>query len=179
MNHRLPFVSFVSFVSFVLLLALGLPSCGPRRVVVVRGSGGVVQYGGTRYAGPNFGSIALTTGFVPDPQGLTGTSGGQVPASSIGGGCVGWVASNPDHLMRLNTAFSFFRIFVHSSEDTTLMVLTPDGRWICDDDSGQGLNPLIEAGYWPPGDYWVWVGSYRQGVYAPYQAFFTELPQMM
>src|SRR5690606_41682480 len=35
---------------------------------------------------------------------------------------------------------------VSSSRDTTLVVNGPNGRWYCDDDSGEGTNPSLRFG---------------------------------
>jgi hypothetical protein len=45
---------------------------------------------------PNFGSTALTSGFVPDPFTVGITSGGSVNVSYLGGGCTGFATSTPD-----------------------------------------------------------------------------------
>ncbi|MCS6797551.1 MAG: hypothetical protein NZ898_03295 [Myxococcota bacterium] len=123
----------------------------------------------------NFRPVSLRSGFLPDPRRLTGTSGGAFDAAQLGGGCRGWVAARPDHVVTLRSGFNFLRMYVSSQADTTLVVRTPDGRWLCNDDTF-GTNPSIESPSWGPGRYLVWVGSYQQGVMAPYQIFFTELP---
>jgi hypothetical protein len=41
-----------------------------------------------------------------------------------------------------------------------LLVLDPAGNWVCDDDSGDVLNPAISFDNPVSGDYVVWVGTY-------------------
>ncbi len=121
----------------------------------------------------NFGTVYLTPGFVPDPHVETGTSGGSMPASNLAVGCAGWITERPDHVLELNGHFGFLRTVVHSSGDTTLVVQTPQGQYLCNDDY-YGTDPSIE-GRFGAGTYRVWVGSYRQGEGASYRIGFSEL----
>ncbi len=122
----------------------------------------------------NFGTVALATGFMPDPRMLSGTSGGSMSASAFGGGCRGWVTPQPDHHMFLNSPFNWLRVFVRSSGDTTLIVRGPMPSMAtrCNDDRF-GLNPAVE-GSWAPGQYHIWVASYSNGQTHPYEIGFTE-----
>jgi hypothetical protein len=121
----------------------------------------------------NFGTVALNPGFVPDPHVVTGQSGGQDRAQSRHGSCRGWIARNPDHLFDATGNFGNLRIIGASQSDVTLVVLRPDGTYMCDDDT-EGRNPIV-GGSFPAGRYAVWVGSYREGEVAPYRLGFTEL----
>lgn len=123
----------------------------------------------------NFGSVQLHTGFLPDPQMLSGTSGGAMRANTLGPSCRGFVTSQPDHFMFLNTPFTFMRVFVRSSGDTTLVVRGPVPSMAvrCNDDRF-GTNPAVE-GNWAPGQYHIWVGSYAQSQRNTYQIGFTEI----
>ena len=47
-----------------------------------------------------------------------------------------------------------------SPTDTTLAVNLPDGRWVCDDDSGEGTDPLVTFSNPESGNYNIWVGAY-------------------
>ncbi|NOY91382.1 MAG: hypothetical protein GXP55_09235 [Deltaproteobacteria bacterium] len=116
----------------------------------------------------------LQSGFTPDPHVLTGSSGGRIAARRVATGCAGWIARRPDHVLNLEGGFGFFRVAATSSQDTTLVVMAPDGSWYCNDDS-QGTNPEVRRNRWEPGQYLVWVGSYRQGQNADYRLSFSEL----
>ena len=129
--------------------------------------------GGTMPGTSNFGTVALNPGFVPDPHVVTGQSGGQDRAQSRHGSCRGWIARNPDHFFDATGNFGNLRIIGASQADVTLVVLRPDGAYMCDDDS-EGRNPIV-GGSFPAGRYAVWVGSYREGEVAPYRLGFTEL----
>jgi hypothetical protein len=50
-------------------------------------------------------------------------------------------------------------IYAISEADTTLVVLSPDGLWYCDDDT-DGHNPVLEFNFPLSGDYNIWVGTY-------------------
>jgi hypothetical protein len=121
-------------------------------------------------------SVALAAGWQPDPITVEGTAGGGVGAGSQSRGCTGWITSNPSHLVQLQTPLPFLRIAVSSSSDTTLVIRTPDGRFLCADDSGLDVNPHIDQSDAAPGDYAVWVGSYARGGSAAYTMSITELP---
>ncbi len=120
----------------------------------------------------NFGSTRLSTGFMPDPQQMSGTSGGSVAASSIGQNCQGFVASRPDHILYLDTAFAYLRIETASQSDTTLLIRGAGQIW-CDDDTAGGTNARIH-GPFQAGRYEVYIGSYRSGDYSPYTLSMTE-----
>jgi hypothetical protein len=130
---------------------------------------------------PNYGYMPLNQGFMPDPVVAQGQAGGNLnSAQMVNPGCRGWITSTPDHVLQTQTGFQFFRIFVRSNVDTTLIVRRPDGQFMCNDDGGQGLNPMVQNSYWPPGEYQIWVGAYAQrATGAPHQIFFTELPGVM
>lgn len=122
----------------------------------------------------NFEGARLRSGFLPDPATVRGQSGGGVDASTVSSGCVGWIARNPDHVVDLEGRFGFLRVFVQSGTDTTLVVRTPSGRFLCDDDT-YGRQPALEQGSWEPGRYLVWVGSYDQGASGHYTLGLTEV----
>ena len=125
---------------------------------------------------PTYGTVSLTSGFLPDPYVAQVVSSGPINASqSIGGGCRGMVANAPDY--RLNyTAGSYpLQFRVESNSDTTLVINAPNAQWYCNDDY-QGLNPGFTFDNPMSGQYDIWVGSYR-GDYAPANLIITEIPR--
>lgn len=133
----------------------------------------------------NFGAVGLGPGFQPDPTVVAGRSGGQIDASTMGGNCRGWISANPDHILHVNGRIGWLRIFAEAmgggrgrhDNDTTLVIQTPNGRMMCDDDT-YGLNPAIE-GRFHAGTYRIWIGSYSRGDNSRYQLHFTELRHVM
>ncbi|MBX3249706.1 MAG: hypothetical protein KF901_21190 [Myxococcales bacterium] len=123
--------------------------------------------------GSNFGTVELTSGFMPDPHVVTGTSGGSIDASTWDASCNGNVSQQPDHLFTTQSNFSTLRIIAHAQGDTTLVVQKPDGTYVCNDDA-EDLNPIVEGAF-GPGTYKIWVGSYEPGANLAYRLGFTEL----
>lgn len=121
-----------------------------------------------------FAPARLRPGFLPDPTTVQGRSGGNVEASGVSNGCAGWIARQPDHVVELQAAFGFLRMFVESGTDTTLVVRTPSGRFLCNDDT-YGVLPALEQRRWEAGRYSVWVGSYERSSTGPYTLSLTEL----
>lgn len=154
----------------VLLLALLLAAATamaqvPRALVV----GGDAQ---------NFGRHDLTGSFMPDPLTVRLRSGGNldVPSMNLGPDCRGFVTAEPDVIIRYTDPARFLRFFVRSTAgDTTLVVRTPDGRWLCNDDAGGGVNPMVDVNRPPAGQYDVWVGSYRADQMLESTLYVTEM----
>ena len=110
---------------------------------------------------PSYGSVSLGGGFSPDPYTVSLRSGGSIDVSSrIGGSCRGYVANAPDFRLQFSPGSLPLILSVASGSDTTLVVNGPDGRWYCDDDGGNGLNPSLRFGSPMSGQYDIWVGTY-------------------
>lgn len=123
-------------------------------------------------------AVALAPGFTA-PNMVEGRAGGLTDASSLGEGCIGSIASDPDHVMTLSAAIPNLRIFATAGEDITLVIQQPDGSYICNDDT-EGLNPLVTQDSFAAGEYKIWVGSYstEEGG-ASYKLGFSELATAM
>lgn len=136
-----------------------------------------VQAGGAAAGGSNFGTVQLNAGFVPDPHTASGTSGGNIDATTWQAGCNGFVTQQPDHLFVAATAFANLRVMAHSQGDVTLIVQKPDGTYLCNDDA-ENTDPIVEGAF-PAGTYKVWIGSYQAGTNSPYTLGFSELSSVM
>lgn len=127
----------------------------------------------------NYGTHSLRAGFVPDPRRINVVSGGGIDARTLGlgPGCVGWVTARPDAIVRLTGNSPNLRMYAIASDgtDVTLLVNTAGGQWRCNDDSFGGTNPTVELANATPGQYDVWVGSYRRGQQARAVLHITEL----
>jgi hypothetical protein len=139
-----------SFRSFTLaasvLLAAAIPASAPAQDV-----------NGT----PNYGTINLRTGFMPDPNVISVQSGGNLDASRVDSRCAGFITAAPDVRVVYSAASLPLIISVASRADTTLVVNGPDGRWYCDDDGGvAGMNPSLRFDHPASGRYEIWVGTY-------------------
>lgn len=123
---------------------------------------------------PAFGQVSLRSGFMPDPHVVSGTAGGPVRANQVNSSCRGHVTAQPSHVLMSPTGFQTLRLVVNSSIDTTLVVMLPNGHIVCDDDGGNGLNPLVATSS-PPGPVRIWVGAYSSSQTGPYSLGISEL----
>jgi serine protease Do len=126
---------------------------------------------------PAFDNVALSAGFSPDPYSVEMVSGGEVAVGYLGGDCTGYAAVAPDFRLNWAGSSSELRFFFTASDggDTTLLVNQPDGTWLCNDDSGDSLDPMIALANPAEGQYDIWVGSYDAGAYVPGALHVTEL----
>ncbi|MES1157283.1 MAG: peptidase S1 [Alphaproteobacteria bacterium] len=135
-------------------------------VVLLAALGGGVAAAQDWHQPATYGSVTLNTGFEPDPHLVTLQSGGTVDSSkTIGNGCTGFIANAPDFDLTYNGGSGGNQlpliISVNSQADTTLVVNGPDGKWYCDDDSGQGaLNPSLTFTHPQSGLYDIYVGTF-------------------
>jgi hypothetical protein len=138
-------------------------------------TGAVMQAGMAAPSGNStFAGASIRAGFMPDPQQLSGRSGGTTAARSLNPQCRGFINGVPDHVVQVTTPMSFVRFFVNSNDDTTLFIRGPRGEVYCDDDT-YGLNPAIDLNGAAPGAYQVFVGSYSSGTYSNYTLGITEM----
>ena len=112
-------------------------------------------------AAPNFATVNLRSGFVPDPRVVSVQSGGDIDAETIDPSCRGFISDAPDVRLFYSAGSLPLIISVDSATDTTLVINGPDGRWYCDDDGGvNGLNPAIRFEEPDSGRYEIWIGTY-------------------
>ncbi len=112
---------------------------------------------------PYFGTMTLAGGFNGDPRTTDVRAGGSQRNPVEGGGCTGWIGARPD----VNVSYSSsggldLTISAAGTADVNLLVRAPDGRYFCDDDSGDGLNPKLTISSPPSGVYRIWVGTYAE-----------------
>jgi len=116
---------------------------------------------------PNFGTIALATGFTPDPYVIDVVSGGSVDvvAQNIGNACTGFATEAPDFRLNWTGGSTELGIYFSSTmgEDPTLIISDAYGNWLCNDDystSDNSLDPAIFINAAPSGQYDIWIGSF-------------------
>ena len=114
---------------------------------------------------PEGGTAELAPGFSPDPYRVPLVSGGEIDVNSRGLGqdCVGFVTSQPDFRVTAQGEFPLLRfIFIADTitTDTSLIVRTPDGRFLCNNNSFGIFNPMVDVVDAAVGDYVVWVGGF-------------------
>lgn len=113
---------------------------------------------------PNYESIELGAGFLPDPVLFELSAGGDFYAGDVDFSCYGYVSEAPDYRLNYTAGGSGLGIYTNAETDTTLLINTPSGEWICDDDNLFLDN--LNAGYYfenpLSGEYNIWVGSYSE-----------------
>jgi hypothetical protein len=111
-------------------------------------------------AAPVYGDVTLSSGFTPDPHVVNVTPGGNNDAATVNSACSGMVGSAPDVDLYFTAGNLPLYVFADSADDTTLLINTPNGDWICDDDSALGLNPGVVFKAPASGLYDIWVGRF-------------------
>ena len=108
---------------------------------------------------PSFGTVMLQTGFVPDPFTKELMAGG--PNETRDGGVRAFISKDPELIFYYTAGKQPLTIYAESKSDTTLLIRTPDGKWVANDDGpGTGLNPLIRFDRPQSGRYVIWVGTF-------------------
>ena len=133
--------------------------------------------GGGRVEGV-FGSVDLVAGFTPDPYRAELIAGGNYDsAAELGTRCRGWTTGDGSYTLYYTAGNYPLTISATSDSDTTLIVGVPDGGFVCDDDSGPGLNPQITLNNPSSGGYAIWVATYSSGALAPAVLSISEIGQ--
>lgn len=100
--------------------------------------------------GPRIGASFVSTS-------LDGEAGGPTDGTSLAGGCVGYVAIEPNHLMTVDAEVPLELSVDGRGEDLTLIVRDGSGRYRCNDDS-QGVDPSVVGVF--SGRLEIWVGTF-------------------
>jgi hypothetical protein len=109
---------------------------------------------------PTYGNVNLERGFLPDPHAVELTAGGSVDVN-VGGCTYGHVANAPDVDFYYDTdGGADLYIYAVSGSDTTVLVNTPSGTWLCDDDGYGDGDPIVVISKAESGLYNIWVGTY-------------------
>ena len=118
----------------------------------------------------------LDSGFSGDPRVIRVDAGGNINASELGSPCTGFIARAPDVRLTYNAGSLPLILSVAAATDTTLVVNAPDGRWYCDDDSGDApLNPMVRFNDPATGRYEIWIGTFRDTDPQPARLHISEL----
>ena len=141
-----------TYSSFAQGEATVLASPGEPRWAVAEGLDRDAEPAAGRHMLPEMGALEL-------PLFLAGGAS----ASDAGPGCSGQIdTSRPDVVLSLGQPEPTLFLHATSAEDTTLVVIDPQGNLFCDDDS-RGFDPAVRIGGAGPGDYAIWVGVFSGG----------------
>jgi hypothetical protein len=105
-------------------------------------------------------TIDLAAGFPLDPMFVSVNGGGEVDARLLSNECSGYIHRQPVVTVNWSGEAEMARIFYLSNGDPTLVVLTPKGELLCNDNAhAQLLDPFVEITKPVAGQYRIWVGS--------------------
>lgn len=105
-------------------------------------------------------TLDLEAGFPLDPFVVSVNGGGPVEASTLAEGCAGYLPTDPTLTVNWSGGADFVEAFYYSDHDPVLVVQTPDGQYLCNDDANVLLlDPVVEIPNPEPGRYNIWVGS--------------------
>jgi hypothetical protein len=111
-------------------------------------------------AGTAFVSINPEAGFPLDPFLMTLQGGGPVDATTMAKECKGYVTKNPTVSVDYKGKADMLKVFFYSDGDPILIVQTPDGKVLCNDNTNAVLlDPTVTLVKPGQGRYDIWVGS--------------------
>ena len=132
-----------------------------------------------RKVGPALVTLDLAAGFPLDPTFMSLNGGGEVDASLLSPDCKGFINRNPVATVNWTGAADLLRAFFYSDSDSTLVVLTPDGKLVCNDNANeQLLDPVLDIKNPVPGKYRIWVGSAANRQRIPGVLVLTTKPEV-
>lgn len=124
-------------------------------------------------------TMDLDAGLPLDPTFVSVQAGGSVDASLLSSQCVGFINAQPVVTVNLAYAAPYAEVFFMSDSDPTLVVLTPDGQLLCNDDWHQDvLDPAVQLTDAAAGVYKIWIGSYAKNQLIPGVLVLTTKPEV-
>ncbi|MCU0506966.1 MAG: META domain-containing protein [Anaerolineae bacterium] len=119
-------------------------------------------------------TLDFTTGLALDPTFISVSAGGEIDAGLLSPDCKGYINRQPVATVKYGGGAPQVRTFFYSDGDPTLVILTPDGKLLCNDNaSAQLLDPFVALDNPPAGEYRVWVGSNARNQLIPGILVFT------
>ena len=113
-------------------------------------------------------TIDLQAGFPLDPTFVSVNAGGQVDASLLSSDCNGFINSQPVVTVNWTGSAPLVKAFFVSDDDPTMVISTPDGQILCNDDANdQLLDPRIQIDNPITGTYKIWLGGYSRNQLIP------------
>jgi hypothetical protein len=119
--------------------------------------------------------LTLAAGFTPDPRVMSIKAGGSVEVDISDECQFGYISEKGVMGIDYTAGVLGLYVYVEGEGDTMLLIQTPSGEIVCDDDSHTDLNPLIHIEDPESGLYIVFVGSYTQNEYHDATLYVSEL----
>jgi hypothetical protein len=105
-------------------------------------------------------TISPEAGFPLDPFIVSLQAGGPLDAGTIAKECHGFVAKNPAVIVDYKGKAELLKVFFYSDGDPVLLIQTPDGKFVCNDNTSPVLlDPTVTLTKPAQGRYNVWLGS--------------------
>jgi S1-C subfamily serine protease len=114
---------------------------------------------------PRYGLLELDDTSAAQHKVSIVSGGNNAAAFVLPAGCQGSIANAPDYRVQFNGSSDQLVFSVTAPGDTTLVINSATGDWICDDDSGGGYDPRITLHSPSTGQYDIWVGSFISSDY--------------
>lgn len=120
-------------------------------------------------------TIDVTGGFALDPFFVSINGGGPIDASTLDPSCSGYITERPRLTINWDGSAPFAELFLYSDHNPSLVVQTPDGSYICNDDTNDLVrDATIEVTNPPSGQYKIWVGNIDNKGLIPVVAVLTS-----
>jgi len=124
-------------------------------------------------------TLNLDAGNPLDPFLVSVNGGGDVAADTFADGCSGYVTAAPTVTLNWTGEADFVESFFYSDHDPVLVIETPDGEFLCNDDANaQLLDPVVQIDEPAPGQYNIWVGAANEGYLLPGILVLTTRPDL-
>ncbi|MFY0636420.1 hypothetical protein [Maricaulis maris] len=107
---------------------------------------------------PVSGTLRLDPSQGPQRFDMSISAGGDIEADDLGRDCAGEIADAPSLRLHYGSGGDMLRVFAMSNTDTSLVIQTPSGDWLCNDDAMGGLDPILSLSSPQEGEYNIWVG---------------------
>ena len=105
-------------------------------------------------------TLNAEAGFPLDPFIVSLQAGGPVDASAVAEGCKGFLTKNPALSVDYKGKAEILKIFFYSDGDPVLLIQTPDGKFVCNDNTNPALlDPTVTLTKPAQGRYNIWLGS--------------------
>ena len=105
-------------------------------------------------------TINPEAGFPLDPFIISLQAGGPVDAITVAKDCKGFVTKTPVLTVDYKGKSEILKVFFYSDGDPVMLVQTPDGKFVCNDNTNAAvLDPTITLTKPAQGRYNVWLGS--------------------
>ncbi|MBW2460885.1 MAG: hypothetical protein JRH11_04515 [Deltaproteobacteria bacterium] len=115
------------------------------------------------------GEVSLLPGFAPTPYVVVGETTASRLATEFNAPCPVYIAGAPEYFLDAPQGHRDLTLLVQSAAPVGLMVMSPDGNFLC----SEGASGMLRNQF-PPGRYAIWVGATAQGGDFFYRLGFSE-----